>query len=92
MALINCPECNKDVSDKASSCPFCGHPIADSATTIELTNKKWKKFKLAGLMFFVIGLFVIFKGGAYTGLGVLLWLTAFVLQIIGKTGAWWTNG
>jgi predicted amidophosphoribosyltransferase len=28
VALINCPECKKEVSDKASSCPNCGHPIA----------------------------------------------------------------
>ncbi len=27
MALINCPECNKDVSEKADSCPNCGYPI-----------------------------------------------------------------
>lgn len=28
MALIKCPECNKDVSTEASSCPNCGYPIA----------------------------------------------------------------
>lgn len=28
MALINCPECGKQVSDKAVSCPNCGCPIA----------------------------------------------------------------
>jgi DNA-directed RNA polymerase subunit RPC12/RpoP len=28
MALINCPECGKQVSDKAASCPNCGNPIA----------------------------------------------------------------
>lgn len=27
MALINCPECNKEISDKAQSCPHCGCPI-----------------------------------------------------------------
>lgn len=27
MALINCPECNKAISDKAQSCPNCGYPI-----------------------------------------------------------------
>jgi len=27
MALIECPECGKDVSDKAPSCPNCGAPI-----------------------------------------------------------------
>lgn len=28
MALINCSECGKEVSDKAASCPNCGNPIA----------------------------------------------------------------
>ena len=28
MALINCPECNREVSDKARSCPSCGCPIS----------------------------------------------------------------
>jgi len=27
MALINCSECGKEVSDKATSCPNCGNPI-----------------------------------------------------------------
>ncbi len=27
MALINCSECGKEVSDKASACPNCGNPI-----------------------------------------------------------------
>ena len=27
MALINCPECNKEISDKATACPHCGCPI-----------------------------------------------------------------
>ena len=28
MALINCPECSKQISDKANSCPNCGCPIS----------------------------------------------------------------
>lgn len=27
MALIKCPECGREISDKASSCPHCGYPI-----------------------------------------------------------------
>lgn len=27
MSLINCPECNKEISNKARSCPYCGCPI-----------------------------------------------------------------
>ncbi len=28
MALIKCPECGKEVSDKAQSCPNCGFPLS----------------------------------------------------------------
>lgn len=28
MALINCPECRKEISDQSSNCPNCGMPIA----------------------------------------------------------------
>lgn len=28
MALVNCPECGNEISDKAQSCPKCGYPIA----------------------------------------------------------------
>jgi len=28
MAMISCPECNSQVSDKAPACPQCGVPIA----------------------------------------------------------------
>ena len=27
MALIKCPECSKDISDKAANCPNCGCPL-----------------------------------------------------------------
>lgn len=29
MALIDCPECEKRISDKAASCPHCGYPLAE---------------------------------------------------------------
>lgn len=30
MALINCPDCSKEVSDQAPSCLHCGCPIANN--------------------------------------------------------------
>lgn len=36
MALIKCPECGKQVSDKAGSCPNCGCPIANAPTSIKI--------------------------------------------------------
>ena len=32
MALIKCPECGKEVSNKAKSCISCGYPLVDSVT------------------------------------------------------------
>ncbi len=32
MALINCPECGKEISDQATSCPNCGTPIKKGET------------------------------------------------------------
>jgi len=30
MALKNCPECNKEVSDKVKNCPNCGYPLSEN--------------------------------------------------------------
>jgi len=30
MALIHCPECGKEISDKVKACPFCGFPFETS--------------------------------------------------------------
>ena len=29
MALIKCPECGKEISDKASACIHCGYPLVN---------------------------------------------------------------
>lgn len=34
MALIQCPECAREVSDRAVSCPQCGFPVAKEVGTI----------------------------------------------------------
>ncbi len=31
MALIKCPECGKEVSDKAAVCIHCGYPLQEAA-------------------------------------------------------------
>jgi ribosomal protein L37E len=38
MALIVCPECKRQVSDKAKACPNCGYPIEE-----ELRKAKARK-------------------------------------------------
>ena len=38
--LISCPECNKQISDKAVSCPNCGYPIQEQQATQTAQPKK----------------------------------------------------
>lgn len=38
MALINCPECGKEISDAAISCPHCGYTINRSGRSIQKTE------------------------------------------------------
>lgn len=44
MALISCPECNKQISSSAPTCPGCGAPIAKVAAAkgdyIPYTNQE----------------------------------------------------
>lgn len=34
MALIRCPECRKEISDKAETCPHCGMPISSKKENV----------------------------------------------------------
>lgn len=43
MALINCPECNKEISDKAVACPNCGCPASEFAQQPEDTRSEVDK-------------------------------------------------
>ena len=39
MALIDCPECKRSISDQAPSCPQCGYPIKGGANPRLLSEK-----------------------------------------------------
>ena len=45
MALIKCPECELQVSDKAISCPHCGYPL-DKSTVRKNTRNAKKRMRL----------------------------------------------
>lgn len=38
MAIISCPECGKEISDKAACCPNCGYPIQKAEETKAKNN------------------------------------------------------
>lgn len=35
MALINCPECKKEISNRAEACPSCGFPIRNKKIVVK---------------------------------------------------------
>jgi len=63
MALINCSECGKEISDKAQSCPNCGTPISAAETTplaepssqAPKKSGKWKYILLGVVVLAVFG-------------------------------------
>ena len=74
MALIDCPDCQRSVSDRAAACPHCGHPIAGSADygpsgdLAALTGKKSpKRSGFAGWVFGLIGVAILIAIGANDG-------------------------
>ena len=68
MALIKCPECNKEISSEAISCPHCGFPLDDvikpneEELVIEPLLER-KKSSIVVSIFLFLFLEVIFAGG-----------------------------
>ena len=49
MAMIKCPECGKEISDRAEVCPGCGYPVKDYLQETkdkeqrEIPEKEWNE-------------------------------------------------
>lgn len=69
MALVRCKECGKEVSDRASSCPNCGCPIADMITSGVVKIKLPRTEKIANGW---VGLFSS-KSASISSNGRVLW-------------------
>ncbi len=91
MPLINCPECKREISDKAELCPQCGFRLNESSkantTTIQKTSKKLKARQ-------AIGLIPCFASYFFSDqLNVMLWLWGIGLAWIFIVGIqiWWEH-
>lgn len=56
MALVECPECKKEVSDQATACPHCGYPLREVVPTATPTKKAKRPM---GLLWVLIAVAVI---------------------------------
>lgn len=62
--LIKCPECSKQISDAAPSCPHCGIEFASKAenskiVTIQETSKRLKLHTLGAIFILLIGVVLL---------------------------------
>jgi hypothetical protein len=99
MALIKCPECSTEVSDKAAACPKCAHPLATVAppvvgqVTIEKTSKNLKLHYLAALFTMVVGCSMVFGAEVQStkNWGAFAWLVGVVWMVVTKARRWWQH-
>lgn len=103
MALIDCPECGKQISDRAPACIHCGNPIAAPAPpppapgpiiTTQATSKPWKVIQAIGAAMMIIGMVsCIANAGSGSAAGSFsLFILGGIITLVGRIGAWWTNG
>lgn len=104
MALINCTECQGQVSELAKSCPHCGAPIKDIVdtgsegerlTTTQVTSKALKEKVAIAYIIMLIGIgFMGFSPWIDYGfrIGFCITLLGCFLQIKNKIVIWWNHG
>jgi hypothetical protein len=90
MALVNCSECGKSISDKAASCPNCGAPQTTSTEqkTEEsaIESAAQSQFIVSRLWTFFFGFFYfIYKGWWKSGF-------AYIALTFVSGGFWWLLG
>ena len=106
MALINCPDCNKEVSTSAVSCPNCGAPV-DAAqetkaagtplTTTQSTSKKFKGQQVIATLMFIVGAIWIFAAlgqepPSEAGLPLVITLVGMIWYIVIRIRTWGHHG
>jgi len=69
MALIKCPDCSKDVSDKAATCIHCGSPLKEIQPEnmanqvqkgVQRSKLKSESGNTIGIMGLIVGVIVCF--------------------------------
>jgi hypothetical protein len=105
MALINCPDCDREVSSAAPSCPGCGAPIAGAAesratganiTTVQETSKRLKLQMLMSVLLICGGVVWVIAASQslqptiVTSVGpTLMIVTGLCWYAISRFRIWW---
>jgi hypothetical protein len=103
MALIKCPECSKEISSKAPTCPQCGAPVgvsqtSEAVTTIQGTTKILKIQQAFAIMLILAGMMSCIGAGDGTGRqddiqnATYMLSAGFFWFIIVRIAIWWKHG
>jgi hypothetical protein len=85
MGMINCSECSKDISDKATSCPQCGAPVNSNDGSLA-----GKNILIYGLILIPGSLFSIWQfpksvfGSVFLALGIIMIVVGIIIQSLKK--------
>ncbi len=100
MAMIECPECGKEISDKAQSCIGCGAPVGEApaeatpevpekVVTTQATGKMYKGAQAVGVVVILAGIVMMVKGYIDAAIGALI--IGLCLFLFGGVGGWWEH-
>ena len=106
MALISCPECKREISSLATSCPQCGTPIAaaaavratgDTLTTTQSTAKRFKAQTLIAALLIVLGFLIALvsaqtPGSSGTSFGAWMFVLGVLWYLVTRVRSWWHHG
>jgi len=104
MALVQCPECKKEVSDRAEKCPNCAYPLQDTNSgkqdddvmTIELTSKALKKQMVFAVLFLLASFLIVIVASvncieALGYFGLICAVASVIWMIVIKVRKWWRH-
>ena len=74
MPLVKCPECGKEVSDQALSCPHCGYPLKKPEPKKKKLNPDFSKMEVivrrSSSVAFVSAALILVFVGVFVALGI----------------------
>lgn len=93
MAIIDCPACNKTISDKSKTCCHCKYEFGDSSPDDirrKISLQRYQKLQkiqnqsMLAIILFIIGCYFVFLGDFPAGEnGLLMYNASILLATVG---------